>query len=48
MIEKLSIAAIVAICAYLVFVVYASNKDCEELGGFYARGFFGYECIQRK
>ena len=48
MIEKLFIAAIVALCAFLVFIFYANNKDCEESGGFYARGFFGYGCIQRK
>lgn len=48
MIEKLSIAAIVAICAFLVFIFYANHKDCEESGGFYARGLFSYECIQRK
>jgi predicted small secreted protein len=45
--DKLIIAAIVAICAGVIFIVMLRKDKCEQDGGVYVRGFWGYECIDR-
>jgi hypothetical protein len=43
--EKLAAVILIAFTAFIVYMAYELNADCNAQGGQYVRGLLGYVCV---